>query len=412
MFLGFVVKLIVKFFILFLSKNYMSKRGRNTAFVGVLLLGLASLFNDIGSEMITPIMPLFLQALGGGGIVIGLVGGFRDGISSIVKFFSGYYSDRIGKRKVFVTSGYFTSFIFKFFLAFSTTANQALGFSAAERFGKLRDAPRDVMLSKLAGKKKKGRSFGLHQALDQSGGIIGGILAVIFFWYFGLTFKTIILIASVFSFISLIPIFFVKEISSKPRKSKLLENLHLIPKKLWFLVLIIGIFALANFSYMFFILKAGDFFSSGIGLAGVPIILFVIFNIFYAMFSYPFGILADKIGKKKVILSGYILFGLTVVGFIFAKSLILFIPLFIIYGLSYALVEGNQRALVADIAPESIKGSSIGIFHTTKGVCALFGSLIAGIIWNYSHTIVFIYGGVVSIIAILMLSGFKVPKNQ
>lgn len=149
--------------------------------------------------MLTPIMPLFLKALGGGGIVIGLVGGLRDGISSIIKVFSGYVSDRVGKRKVFVNLGYVISFVFRFLLAFSKTANQALFFSSFERIGKLRDAPRDVMIS-IYTKKRKGKGFGLHQALDTTGGILGGIILLVLFWKFNLSFRFIIVIASIFHF--------------------------------------------------------------------------------------------------------------------------------------------------------------------------------------------------------------------
>jgi len=383
----------------------MDKKAKNSAITGIVLLGLASLLNDIGSEMITPIMPLFLTALGGGGVIVGLVGGLRDSIASIVKLFSGYASDRIGKRKVFVTAGYFISFIFKFLLAFSKTSTQAVFFSAFERTGKIRDSPRDVMISKLM-KEKKGTAFGLHQAMDTAGGIIGGILVLILFWHLKFDFRTIIITASVFSFLSLLPLLFVKEIETKPERKKLIENIWKIPKNLWFVFFVIGIFALANFSYMFFILRAGDYFKNA-SIIGIPIMLFVLFNIVYSVFAYPCGILADRIGKKKAVFFGYLLFAITATGFIFANSLPVFILLFITYGLSYAFIEGNQRAMVADLSPEKTKGSSIGMFHMIKGLLALPASIIAGILWNFTHTGVFIYGTIVSLLAVIFLFGIK-----
>jgi len=369
--------------------------------VNIFLLGLVSFLNDLSSEMIMPILPMFITALGGAGLIVGLIGGLRDSISSILKVLCGYWSDKTGKRKIFVSSGYLTSSVFKLFLAFSTTWKHILVFAGLERIGKgLRTAPRDAIIAESM-PKKRGRGFGIHRALDTSGAILGSIVVFVLFWFLGFNFKTIIFIAAVIAFSSLIPLYFVKEKKRELQDISLKIGLKNLPRSLKLFILISGIFALANFSYMFFILKAQEFFTGRLSI-GIPILLYVLFNIFYAVFAIPFGELSDKIGKRKVIIFGYLLFSLTVLGFIFFNSLIAFIVLFALYGLVYSIIEGNQRAYVSDLSSEKLRATALGTFHTTIGLLALPSSLIAGFLWQINSNITFIYGAVVSIISVIL----------
>ena len=372
----------------------------------VLLLGIVSFLNDLSSEMIMPILPMFITALGGTGLVIGLIGGLRDSISSILKVFCGYWSDKTGKRKVFVFSGYLTSVLFKLALAFSKIWQHILIFSGLERVGKgLRTAPRDAIISDSM-PKERGKGFGIHRALDTSGAILGSFVVFILFWFLGFNFKSVILIAAVFSLFSLIPLYFVKEKKKEPQDISLKIGLKNLPRSLKLFILVSSIFALANFSYMFFILRAQEFFTGKLAI-GVPILLYILFNIFYAVFAIPFGALSDKIGRKKVITFGYLLFSLTCLGFAFFNSLAAFIVLFALYGIVYAIVDGNQRAFVSDLSTEKLRATALGTFHTATGLVALPASLIAGFLWQITPTITFIYGSILSMASVLLFLIFK-----
>ena len=261
----------------------------------VIWLGLSSMINDISSEIIVPIIPLFLASLGAGGMLIGLTGGLRDSVASLLKIFSGWYSDKRKERKRFVWFGYLFSAIAKLFLVFCKTLSGAIFFLSIERVGKgMRDAPRDAMIAEST--KKRGRGFALHRTLDTLGAIIGSILVLFLLWKLKLGFTTIILIAAIISFISLLPLIFVKE-TFKETKTK---HKFKIPKKLRYMFFVMGTFSLANFSYMFFILKVSGDTNSII----LPVFLYVLFNIFYATFAIPFGKLADKVGNFWKVVRG------------------------------------------------------------------------------------------------------------
>ncbi len=374
--------------------------------VNIFLLGIVSFLNDLSSEMIMPILPMFITALGGTGLIVGLIGGLRDSISSILKVFAGYWSDKSGKRKIFVSSGYLTSALFKLFLAFSKIWQHVLVFASLERIGKgLRAAARDAIIADSM-PKERGKGFGIHRAMDTLGAITGSTIVFLLFWFFGFNFKVIIFIAAILAFLSLIPLYFVKESKRKPQEIKLKIGLKNLSRPLRLFILVSGIFALANFSYMFFILRVQEFFAGKLSV-GVPILLYILFNIFYAGFAVPFGRLSDKIGRRKVIILGYLLFSLTSFGFAFFNSLTAFIILFAFYGLVYAIVDGNQRAYVSDLSPEKLRATALGTFHTTIGLAALPASLIAGFLWRINPTITFIYGAVISIVAVVLFIIFR-----
>src|SRR3990172_1155526 len=211
----------------------------------VRLLGASSFFNDVGSDMIAPLLPFYIASFGGAGIAIGLLAGMREGLSSLFKIFGGWLSDRTGKRKIFVFFGYLISVIFRFLLLLAGSWQQVVTFVSFERIGKARDAPRDAIIEDST--KKTGRGFGIAQMMDTSGAIVGTILVLFLFWKFNLEIKNIVFIAALIAVLALVPIFFVKEPKFKRNRKNLFKSIELMPRKLKYFVMVTGVFSLANF---------------------------------------------------------------------------------------------------------------------------------------------------------------------
>lgn len=390
---------------------------KKSLMINVVLLGLVSFLADVSSEMIMPILPMFIVALGGEAFIVGLIGGLSSSIQSILQVFSGYLSDKAGKRKQFIFTGYLTSSIVKLFLPLSTVWHHLLVLTPLERVGKgLRTAPRDALIAASTSEDVRGKAFGIHRAMDTGGAVLGASLSFILFWVLGFEFRVILMMAALIAFFALIPLIPVRDVKIRPVKLRSLSlSLKGLPRNFMFYLIIVTLYSLGNFTYMFFILKAQEAFAKTFPLRysqAFPILLYILFNLVYALFSTPSGILSDKLGRRRILFLGYILFSLTCLGFMFAQSLPLFIAFFSLYGLAYAFIEANQRAYASNLLPEELRGVGLGVFHTLTGFVALPASLIAGLLWQVNPELTFMYGAIISLIASSLMGAWKVKLEK
>ena len=340
--------------------------------------GIASFLNDMGSDMIYPIWPLFVTSvLGANMTVLGLIDGLGDAIVSISKAVSGYISDRIRKRKIFIWTGYLFGSVSRLGYAFSTLWQQLIPFRILDRAGKIRSAPRDAIVADISEKEKRGGHFGFLKAMDNMGAVVGILVCIIFFKYLG--YRNLFLIAAIPSIIgALLVITAIKE--KKPQNDELYKGISFkdVSGDFRLFLFLSAIFALGSFSYSFLLVFAKQF---GFKLAFVPV-LYLIFTAIASVFSIPFGKLVDKMGGKTVLLISFVLWGLTCLSFILSQSYIAIIFSFILYGMHKGALEPSQKTFVSALAPSAYRASSLGGFQMVIGLSALPSSLVAGILWD------------------------------
>jgi len=367
----------------------------------VFVLGLVSMLTDISSEMIFSILPLFMtNVLGIGAAFLGTIEGIAESTASILKLFSGIWSDKIGKRKIFVVAGYTFSTISKPIFAVSQNFFHVLAGRVGDRFGKgLRTAPRDAIIADTVDKRYRGKVFGLERSMDRMGAVLGPIFALLLFaeWsYRGIFWISVIPAALAV----LLLIFFVKVKEKAEEKSfkkeKQILSFKGLSTNLKLFYLISAIFAMGNFSYAFLLLRAQN-----IGLTITnTILLYLIFNITFTLIAFPSGILSDKIGRRNTIFMGFLLFFLLCLGLAMFASPAILVVWFIIYGISMAILDGNQRAFVADLVPSEKRGTALGLFNAIVGIAVLPASIIAGFLWQFVNPQApFLVAAVISLIA-------------
>ncbi|MHA2202700.1 MAG: MFS transporter [Candidatus Hodarchaeales archaeon] len=358
----------------------------------VLLLGLVSFFADISGEMMTPVLPLFIAALGGSSIVIGFIGGLGDAVANIVKVISGYLADKTRRRKQLIAIGYGVPFLAKLGIGLSNSWEQVLILKPTERLGKgIRGAPRDSLLADSIPFELRGKAFGFHRMMDTAGAIIGSFLALIIaLLFFNVLvneleiLKIIIIISAFISLLAVIPIFFISESAEltpeeDQRLTSLVQNLKGLPKSYYKFLIVSIIFGLANFTILLFILHSQtvvlgiDETVSPLVLITIPIIIFIWFNIVYTVLSIPFGDWSDKYGRKLVFAVGLTLFVITCFGFLITTNLILLFLFFGIYGAFNAATDGIQKAFAVDLLPQGLKGTGIGLLQTSVGFAGILG---------------------------------------
>ncbi len=372
----------------------------------VFVLGLVSLFMDISSEMIYPLVPLFLSSvLGVSKTYIGLIEGIAESTASIVKVFSGWFSDRIKKRKILILSGYGLSTLSRPILSLAGSWVSVLIYRFTDRFGKgIRTAPRDAVVADSTEPSYLGRAFGFHRTMDTIGAAIGPAVAFFVLGVFAGDFRKVFWLSMVPGTIAvLLIIFFVKETVGKTHTSRYKDTPRLSLKGLDIrfrhFLLVATIFSLGNSSDAFLVLRARDF---GIETVKIPL-LYLTFNVVYSIVSIPAGMIADKVGKRRMIILGYLLFAFIYLGFAFAKTAGHIWFLFALYGVFMGISEGVQRAFVATTIRPELRATGYGIYHTAVGLAAFPASIIGGALWQYygPHAI-FLYGTATAVISSLL----------
>jgi len=376
----------------------------------IFFLGLVSFLTDVSSDMVYPLLPVFLmEVLGSSRLFVGLIEGVAESTASLLKVFSGWFSDRIGKRKPLVISGYSLSSISKPLLALVTSGWQVLLLRFGDRVGKgIRTSPRDALIAESSAESKRGASFGLHRAMDSLGAIVGPLLAFIFLPLLNENYRHLFLLASIPAFFSVFVLFlWVKEAKSRRKEGTVLPGRRSFSfgSKFKLFILVVALFTLGNSSDAFLFLRAK---SLGVSLVFIPL-LWGLFNLVYTLSSTPAGILSDRIGRRKIILLGFTIYGLSYLGFAFATKSLHIWALFALYGVYYGLADGALRAFVADLVKEEDKrGTAYGFYHGAVGLCALPASLILGYLWQtFSAAYAFSFGAILAILAgIIFYFGF------
>lgn len=395
--------------------------GKDRKFFGfgrnVTVAGFVSFFMDVSSEMIYPLVPLFLaNTLGVSKSVIGMIEGIAESTASLLKVFSGWFSDRIGNRKWLMAAGYGISTLSRPIIALATGWQHVMGSRFMDRFGKgIRTAPRDAIIAESSDKAYLGRAFSFHRSLDTMGAVVGPALAFFLLGIFSNNYRSVFWLSMIPGIIAvLLIVFFIAE-------KKKVTVLHSEKPKLtfahfdWrfkFFVLIAALFALGNSSDVFLILRAQQI---GIPTVMIPIV-YLLFNLIYSLSAIPAGIAADRFGRKRIILLGFVLFAMVYYGFAVAGSETAVWILFAFYGLFMGLTEGIQKAFLATIIPSDFKATAFGVYNTAVGLAMFPASLIGGWLWdNISPSATFYFGavtaGISAVLFVLFIIVIGKSKN-
>ena len=375
----------------------------------VKLLGWTSLFTDTATEAIYPLLPVFVtRVLGGSALSLGLIEGASDAMSSILKLFAGRVSDRTGRRKPFVVVGYSIASLARPLIALAGSWQHVFAVRLVDRVGKgLRSAPRDAMLSALAPEGQRGRAFGYHRGMDHAGAVVGPIAAAGFLWFFPDEYRTLFALTIVPGAIAVAAVLLVPE--TREGTGPLAESVpHAIagagtplPSPLKRFLIILALFTLGNSADAFLLLRLSD---AGLATAYLPL-AWAGLHIVKAGLSTTGGTLSDRLGRRPLIIAGWLWYAAVYVGFAVTDALLPLLGWFFAYGLYYALVEGSEKALIADLTPRHLQGTSFGWYNAVLGFGALAASLLFGAVWEgFGPSMAFFTGASLAILAAVLLA--------
>jgi len=386
-------------------------------------VGLTSFLMDISSEMVINILPLFLSnVLGVQTSIIGLIEGIAEATASILKLFSGWLSDKLGGRKWLAVAGYGLSAITKPLFYFANSWQLVAGVRWADRIGKgIRTAPRDALVADSVTRETRGLAFGFHRAMDTAGAMIGLLIAAVVVWLAQAnnlslsksTFQTIVLISTIPAFLAVLALAIgAKDVSVTSHRAAPKFSLHSMGKPFTIFLVIVIIFTLGNSSDAFLVLRAQNL---GISVMGILMML-VVFNLVYSLVSTPAGARSDRVGRRRLIIAGWLVYAVIYLGFALAQAGWQIWLLYVAYGLYYGMAYGSANAMVADLVPENLRGTAYGTYHATIGILAFPASLIAGILWQgvagwsgFGPSAPFFFGGCLALCAALLMA-FWMPK--
>ena len=350
--------------------------------------------------MISPVWPLFVtEVLGANMAVLGLIDGIGETIVSLSKAMTGYISDRIKKRKIFIWIGYLFGSFSRIGYAITTVWQWLIPFRILDRAGKIRSAPRDAIVADISNHKNRSINFSILEAMDDLGAVVGIVLCIVLFQYLG--YRNLFMIAAIPSVIAVfLVILFIKE--KKQTEIKLYEGLRFkdLNGNLKLLFFLSAIFQLGAFTYSFLLIFAKEF---GFKIVFIPI-LYLIFTATASVFAIPFGELTSKIGRKGVFAISYLLWALVCLSFILWQSYWTILITFAIYGIHKGALKPVQKTFVAELAPKRFRASTLGAYQMVLGFCALPASFVAGLLWDKINFFApFIFSLILTAIAIFLL---------
>ena len=381
-------------------------------------VGLTSLLMDISSEMVINIIPLFLaNVLGVQTSIIGLIEGVAEATASILKLFSGWLSDKLSGRKWLAVAGYGLSAATKPFFYFANSWEIIAVVRWADRIGKgIRAAPRDALVADSVTEGRRGLAFGFHRAMDTAGAMIGLLVAALVVWLAQAnsiqlsrsTFQTIVLISLIPALLAVFALAIgAKDVAVTDQRTAPKFTLRSMGRPFTLFLVIVGIFTLGNSSDAFLVLRAQNL---GISVMGILVML-VVFNLVYALVSTPAGARSDRVGRRRLIIGGWLVYAAIYFGFALAQAAWQVWILYVAYGLYYGMAYGTANAMVADLVPETLRWTAYGTYHATIGILAFPASLIAGILWQgagawggLGPSAPFWLGGTLAMIAALLMA--------
>jgi MFS family permease len=366
----------------------------------VLSLGWVSFLTDVSSEMIYPLLPAFLtRALGAGPAAIGLIEGVAETTASLAKIGSGVWSDRVRRRKPLVVLGYAVAAVARPLVAFARLWTQVLAIRFTDRIGKgIRTSPRDALLADIVPARKRGRAFGLQRAMDNAGAFVGPLIAALLLKLALVDERGVFLLAAIPGIAAVVLLLVaVPDIPRRRAANPAATGTKAaLPRAFWRVVLVFAFFTLANSTDAFLLLRA-----QGAGVATWQLPLFwSFFQGVKAATGVPGGAVADRAGRIPAITLGWLVYAAAYAGFAFVGRPLAAWGLVALYALFYGLTEGAERALVADLVPENLRGRAYGIFHAAIGIAALPASVVFGLLWNrFNPRVAFLTGAVVALLA-------------
>ena len=384
----------------------------------ILFLSLISFFTDVASELLYPVIPLYLSSIGISVSGIGIIEGMAKTIAAISKTYFGIWSDRIQKRKLFIIVGYGLSALSKPLMVLVPNYFWVLLMRVSDRLGKgIRTAPRDALLSDESLGKDKGKVFGFHRSMDTLGAAVGPFIALMILMVYHWSYQSLFLLAFIPGVLAMIFSFLIKEKKSintiqekkKIQFKELFSYWNRSSREFRVVSVLIIVFYLFNSSDMLLLLKAR---TNQISDSQV-IILYIIYNISYALLAFPFGVIGDKLGLKNTIAFGLMFFGIVYLGISLFNNWYEMIVLFILYGVYSAAIEGNIKALLSNLADRKETATAIGLFTTLQSATFLISNSLAGWLWDtFNSSLPFILSGAVAMIISVLLFIYKIPQSS